>query len=59
MTELNWIAIDTDDIKYYACRKGQKPSGMESENYKEAWRQFYKRVADGENADMVRSSIYR
>lgn len=58
LIELNWIAIDTEDVRYYACRKGQKPSGMESENYKAAWRQFYDRVAKGEDADVVRSSIY-
>lgn len=58
LTELNWIAIDTDDVKYYACRKGEKPSGMESENYKAAWRQFYDRVSKGEDADVVRGSIY-
>ena len=58
MIALNWIAIDTDDVKYYACRKGQRPSGMESENYKAAWKQFYDRVSKGEDAGAVRSSIY-
>lgn len=58
LIELNWIAIDTDDIKYFACRHGQRPIGMDSRNYKAAWRQFYDRVADGEDPGMVRSSIY-
>lgn len=58
LIELGWIAIDTDDAKYYACRKGQKPRGIEGEIHKAAWKQFYDRVSKGEDAGMVRGSIY-
>ena len=58
LIELNWIAIDNQDIRYYTCRRGQRPSGIEGEIHKAAWRQFYARVSKGEDAREVRRSIY-
>lgn len=55
---LNWIAIDTQDMKYYACNKGQRPRGIDGEIHKAAWKQFYDRVSKGEDAGDVRRSIY-
>lgn len=58
LIDYNLITIDKQDIKYYACNRGEKPRGMESEVYKGAWREFYNRVAKGESPDMVRRNIY-
>lgn len=55
---LNWIAIDEQDVKYYACNKGRRPREMEMEIYRSAWVQFYDRVSKGEDAGDVRIDIY-
>lgn len=58
LTYNNLIAIDKQDVKYYACRKNQKPREMESEEYKKGWREFYNRIEAGEDAGDVRRDIY-
>lgn len=58
LLELNWITIDEDDCRYYACRKEKKPSEMEMEKYRKAWKVFYTRVAEGKPPGDARRDIY-
>lgn len=58
LIDLNWIATDDNDCRYYACRRGQKPSPIDTERHKSAWREFYSRIEKGESPEMVRREIY-
>lgn len=58
MTDLNWIALDDTDCRYYACRKEQKPTEMEIEQYKRSWHEFYAKVANGADPGEERKELY-
>ena len=58
LIDLNWIALDETDCRYYACRKEQKPTEMEMEQYKRSWRKFYEKVARGADPSAERKEIY-
>lgn len=58
LIDYNLITIDTQDIKYYACNRRQRPREMKSKVYKDAWKEFYNRVEAGEDAGEVRRDIY-
>lgn len=58
MIDLNWVALDETDCRYYACRKEQKPTEMEMEQYKRSWREFYEKVAEGADPGEERKEIY-
>ena len=54
----NWIAKDNENVKYYLCRKGERPTEMPKEEYRKAWREFYARLGAGEIGDELRKEIY-
>lgn len=58
LLDLNWIALDNADCRYYACRKGNKPSEIEMEKYKKSWRKFYQSVSEGADPSEERKRIY-
>ena len=54
----NLIASDTEDTKFYACKKEMKPRAITGEEHKKAWREFYSRLEAGENPDTARKDVY-
>lgn len=53
----NWIAKDKENVKYYLCRKGERPREISKEKYSTAWREFYARLGTGEDAKELRKEI--
>lgn len=58
LIDLNWIAIDENDCRYYTCRKGEKPVPIDIKQHKKAWREFYSRIGKGEIPEEVQRDIY-
>ena len=58
LIDLNWIAIDENDCRYYSCRRGEKPAAIDREQHRKEWREFYGRIEQGENPETVRREIY-
>lgn len=58
LTDRNWIVPDTENVKYYLCRKGEQPREMPEGEYRKAWREFYTRLGAGESGDELRKEIY-
>lgn len=58
LTDRNWIIQDKENVKYYLCRKGERPREMPEEEYKKAWQEFYTRLGAGESGDELRKEIY-
>lgn len=58
LIDLNWIAVDENDCRYYTCRRGEKPTAIDMERHKKEWREFYSRMERGENPETVRREIY-
>lgn len=54
----NWITKDKENVKYYLCRKGERPREMQEKEYRTAWREFYARLGAGESGDELRKEIY-
>lgn len=53
----NWIAKDKENVKYYLCRKGQRPREISKKEYSKAWQEFYARLGAGEDANDLRKEI--
>lgn len=54
----NWITKDKENVKYYLCRKRERPREMQEKEYRTAWREFYARLGAGESGDELRKEIY-
>lgn len=58
LLDRNWIAKDSEKVKYCLCRKGEKPREITEEQYKKAWHKYFALTADGLNRSTALHIIY-